>query len=186
MWFVLALRYAVLAVLCAFFVALLLYLKHENLTEAKDAGPFLEVCASGMSSVDIGKRWYVGDSILIGRGLDCAVKLPDPYVSHHHARIFKAFDVYMVEDLRSKNGTFLNGRRVVAPEPLKKGDRLKIGETVVEFNFPKGHHKGLSSMMIYPGLILTAGGIALYLNGFILLHHLVILGIVAVFLSIVS
>lgn len=189
LWFALALRYVVLAVLCVFFVALLLYLKREKSAQKEGTRPFLEVCVSGVSLVGTGKRWYIDDNILIGRGMDCAVRLPDPYVSHHHARVFKVRDIYMVEDLSSKNGTYLNGKRVLAPVPLKSGDRLQIGGVIVELNLPKSPHrygKRFSSLMFYPGMILAAGGVALYLNGLILIRQLVILSIVAVSLSIAS
>ena len=38
----------------------------------------------------------------------------------------------MVEDLGSTNGTYLNGKRLTAPEHLTKGDRLQIGSTILE------------------------------------------------------
>jgi pSer/pThr/pTyr-binding forkhead associated (FHA) protein len=49
-----------------------------------------------------------------------------------HARIFARDDSVMVEDLGSTNGTYLNRRRITAPAELQRGDRVKIGKTVLE------------------------------------------------------
>lgn len=142
---------------------------------------------SGISPLGTGKRWYINDSMIIGRSADCAVRLSDPYVSHRHARIFKAGDGYMVEDLGSKNGTFLNGKRLLAPATLRNGDRLRIGEVILEFNLPcRRYDKRFSSLMFYPGLLLAIGGVALYLNGFISVRHLTFLSAIAILLTIAS
>jgi len=62
----------------------------------------------------------------IGAHPDCDVVLPIPEVSRRHARIVIA-GAATIEDLGSKNGTFLNGRRIDAPLPLNRGDTLRIG-----------------------------------------------------------
>jgi pSer/pThr/pTyr-binding forkhead associated (FHA) protein len=49
-----------------------------------------------------------------------------------HARLFAKGDAYMVEDLGSTNGTYLNRRKVTAPTELQRGDQVKIGKTVLE------------------------------------------------------
>ena len=59
----------------------------------------------------------------------CAVS--DEYASNHHARFQTAHGLWYVKDLASTNGTWLNGRRIHAPQRLKKGDKIKIGHTVV-------------------------------------------------------
>lgn len=55
----------------------------------------------------------------------------DEYASNHHARFTIAHGFWYVKDLGSTNGTSLNGRRIHAPQRLKKGDKIKIGHTVV-------------------------------------------------------
>jgi pSer/pThr/pTyr-binding forkhead associated (FHA) protein len=55
----------------------------------------------------------------------------DDFASTHHARFRTAHGLWYVEDMGSKNGTWLNGRRIHAPQLLKKGDKVKIGHTVV-------------------------------------------------------
>jgi len=55
----------------------------------------------------------------------------DEFASNHHARFLIAHGLWYVKDLGSTNGTWLNGRRIHAPQRLKKGDKIKIGHTVV-------------------------------------------------------
>ncbi len=76
-----------------------------------------------------GQRWLVeGDELLIGRGSDCDVILPERQVSRHHARIERvAAGVYALYDLGSKNGTFVNGEEVRdRPRILEDGDEIQI------------------------------------------------------------
>jgi pSer/pThr/pTyr-binding forkhead associated (FHA) protein len=79
-----------------------------------------------------GKSFQLGSELIIGRGDNCHVKLDDPYVSQAHARIFAKGDSFVVEDLGSTNGTYLNRRRLSSPSELQRGDRIKIGKTVLE------------------------------------------------------
>ena len=68
----------------------------------------------------------------IGRAAGCHVRLDDTFASQLHARVFQRDGQYFVEDLGSTNGTTLNGNKVGGPAPLRRGDRLKIGGTVLE------------------------------------------------------
>lgn len=70
---------------------------------------------------------------LIGRDGDVAVWLDSPTVSRHHARIQVSGDGTTIEDLRSKNGTFLRGERLTGPAPLADGDEITIGSVPVKF-----------------------------------------------------
>jgi pSer/pThr/pTyr-binding forkhead associated (FHA) protein len=69
---------------------------------------------------------------VIGRADKCHLVIEDTYVSQLHARIFSRGDSFMVEDLGSTNGTYLNRRRITAPMELQRGDKVKIGKTVLE------------------------------------------------------
>jgi pSer/pThr/pTyr-binding forkhead associated (FHA) protein len=80
-----------------------------------------------------GKSFDLGDELIIGRGDKSHIVLDDTYVSTVHGRIFAKGDTYMVEDMGSTNGTYLNRRRINAPTEVQRGDRLKIGKTVMEF-----------------------------------------------------
>jgi DNA-binding winged helix-turn-helix (wHTH) protein len=69
----------------------------------------------------------------IGRAPDCTVRIPSHQISRHHARIVISQATARVEDLGSKNGTFVRGRRIEAPESLGVGDEIWIGPAVLLF-----------------------------------------------------
>lgn len=80
-----------------------------------------------------GKSFALSGELTIGRSEQCQVHVEDDtYVSTMHARIFERDGSYMVEDLGSTNGTYLNRRRITAPAELQRGDRVKVGKTVLE------------------------------------------------------
>lgn len=80
-----------------------------------------------------GKSFELGDELMVGRSEKCHLVLnDDTYVSQMHARIFSRGDAFMIEDLGSTNGTYLNRRRITSPTELQRGDRVKIGKTVLE------------------------------------------------------
>jgi pSer/pThr/pTyr-binding forkhead associated (FHA) protein len=55
----------------------------------------------------------------------------DEFASSRHARFHVAHGLWYVEDLGSTNGTWLNGRRIGGPQRLKKGDKIKVGHTLM-------------------------------------------------------
>jgi hypothetical protein len=65
----------------------------------------------------------------IGRSKDAGVAVNDPEVSRQHARLSSYDGVVYVEDLRSRNGTFLNGRRVTEAIEVREGDEIDVGTT---------------------------------------------------------
>ena len=67
------------------------------------------------------------DEITIGRREDNLVHLPDRNVSRRHARLVHRDGAVLLEDLRSANGTLLNGVRISEPVPLGDGDLIRIG-----------------------------------------------------------
>jgi pSer/pThr/pTyr-binding forkhead associated (FHA) protein len=73
-----------------------------------------------------------GSPVLFGRSPSCTVRLEDPYVSDDHARIYQSDGSWMVADLKSTNGTFLNRVKVTSPSQIAAGDQLGIGKTIVE------------------------------------------------------
>jgi pSer/pThr/pTyr-binding forkhead associated (FHA) protein len=80
-----------------------------------------------------GETYPLNDELTVGRGGGCGVVLPDDqFVSTVHARLFRRGDDLFVEDLGSRNGTFVNGQQVQSPTRLKRGDRVQFGETVGE------------------------------------------------------
>jgi pSer/pThr/pTyr-binding forkhead associated (FHA) protein len=79
-----------------------------------------------------GQTFDLADELTIGRAPNCAITLDDNYTSQLHARIFRRDGTVHVEDLGSTNGTYLNGRKVAGAVPVKRGDRVKVGTTVLE------------------------------------------------------
>jgi DNA-binding winged helix-turn-helix (wHTH) protein len=73
---------------------------------------------------------------VIGRAPDASVWIEAPGVSRHHARIRVAADGAMVEDLGSKNGTYLRGQAVTTPTRLEDGDQIRVGSVVITFRVP--------------------------------------------------
>lgn len=69
--------------------------------------------------------------ITIGRADDSAFVLNDDYASGNHARLVSRDGEWFLEDLDSRNGTFLNGQRVDAPEKLEPGMEIRIGRTTL-------------------------------------------------------
>jgi hypothetical protein len=80
-----------------------------------------------------GQTFELGDELTVGRAPGCGVSLPeDTFVSQVHARLFRREGALFVEDLGSTNGTFVNRTAVSGPVPMRKGDRLQVGRTVLE------------------------------------------------------
>ena len=66
-----------------------------------------------------------------GRSSSAMIPLKDPLLSRLHARVRVEEDRVLVEDMESRNGTFVNGRRVAAPVVLERGDRVTLGNTTL-------------------------------------------------------
>jgi serine phosphatase RsbU (regulator of sigma subunit) len=71
------------------------------------------------------------DALIIGRSSDAAVSVPDRSMSRRHARLYRTAGEWLVEDLGSRNGTLLNGRRITEPTPVGLGTSLRIGGTTI-------------------------------------------------------
>ena len=72
---------------------------------------------------------------IIGRAPDASVWIDAAGVSRHHARII-ATGAPTIEDLGSKNGTFLRGQPITSPQPLADGDEIRLGSVVITFRIP--------------------------------------------------
>jgi len=80
-----------------------------------------------------GHAFTVDGDATLGRGGGCTVPLAfDTFVSQVHARVTERDGSLWVEDVGSTNGTYVNGERIDAPTKLGKGDRVQVGETVLE------------------------------------------------------
>jgi phosphoserine phosphatase RsbU/P len=77
-----------------------------------------------------------GERAVLGRDPDCDIVLELGAVSRHHARVVREDATFYVEDLKSRNGTFLNGRRIYERQLLREGDELGICD--IRFIFHAG------------------------------------------------
>ncbi|MEU3338482.1 FHA domain-containing protein [Streptomyces sp. NPDC006668] len=74
-----------------------------------------------------------GQTITLGRAHDSTIVLDDDYASSRHARIYPDRDGnWIVEDLGSTNGTYLDRSRLTTPTPIPLGAPIRIGKTVIE------------------------------------------------------
>jgi pSer/pThr/pTyr-binding forkhead associated (FHA) protein len=73
-----------------------------------------------------------GQQITIGRADDATLVLNDDYASTRHARLFPQDGQWIVEDLGSTNGTYLDRQKVTQPTPVPVGVPIRIGKTVLE------------------------------------------------------
>src|SRR5215213_786854 len=74
-----------------------------------------------------------GPAVSIGRASDCSIPIKDRYLSRKHAEIIANGNSWVLKDLGSANGTYLNGTRVERDEPLRTGDRIRLGDTEIVF-----------------------------------------------------
>ncbi len=105
-----------------------------------------------IEDVIINKWELIEEVIILGRAKDCDIQIDDQSVSSKHARIVAESDPFLdgnrilfIEDLKSTNGTELNGKPVVK-EKLKDGDLLKIGFT--EFQFIENQNNNLDETAV--------------------------------------
>jgi len=75
-----------------------------------------------------------GEPVILGRHPDCDIVLEGGAVGRRHARIFQIQDEYYLEDLRSRNGTFLNDERIEGQRKLAENDAVKICDLVFAFH----------------------------------------------------
>jgi len=72
-----------------------------------------------------------GDQLIIGRDATNGIAINDAEISRKHSRLSFQGGKYVLEDLGSTNGTFVNGQRLAGPVVLKPGDVVSLGEQIV-------------------------------------------------------
>lgn len=82
-----------------------------------------------------GQQWVMhGDALVVGRGAECNIVIPERPVSREHLRIWRDGPRFFIEDLNSKNGTHLNGASLSGTRELQDGDEIQIALSV-KFKF---------------------------------------------------
>jgi hypothetical protein len=111
-------------------------LKHL-LTDTEEPPPSRASALLCLTGADVGRTFPLAEaSTDIGRGKEVSVRLRDMAVSRRHARIRHHEGAFLLEDLDSPNGVYLNGERVEAPSPLHEGDVIELGRTLLRFQAP--------------------------------------------------
>jgi hypothetical protein len=149
---------AAASALCVFLCGLCLYLnKKKKITKGKDAehshyelpsdgpaeddtllSPFPHAWLIEKDSTEKGQKFVINEKeISIGQLKDNAIIIQDMSASPFHAKIRLIKDTFYIFDLASEHGTFLNGKKLLRPKPLRDWDELSIGTTVFTFRFPE-------------------------------------------------
>jgi pSer/pThr/pTyr-binding forkhead associated (FHA) protein len=89
----------------------------------------LLVTAGALAGTSLG---LADQQITIGRANDATLVLNDDYASTRHARLYPQDGQWIVEDLGSTNGTYLDRQKVTQPTPVPVGVPIRIGKTVLE------------------------------------------------------
>jgi hypothetical protein len=78
-----------------------------------------------------GQRWVLHqDEVLVGRGGECDIVVPERQVSRMHMRIRREGEKYVLEDLDSKNGTLVNGQPLKGECQIRDGDEIELARAV--------------------------------------------------------
>ena len=81
----------------------------------------------------------VAAETVVGRHPECTFQINSNMVSRKHAKVVKNGDKFLVEDLGSGNGTFVNGKKIEGPTVLIHDDRIKLGPILLRFETPEGN-----------------------------------------------
>jgi pSer/pThr/pTyr-binding forkhead associated (FHA) protein len=101
----------------------------KPIRSARNTPRFLVVTEGALTGVSID---LTDQQITLGRANDATLVLNDDYASSRHARIFPQDGQWIVEDLGSTNGTYLDRQKVTRPMPVPVGVPVRIGKTVLE------------------------------------------------------
>ncbi len=109
---------------------------NESKRPSRDLRPALVFLSGDLLAVPIPLE---REEVILGRALEADVRINDTKVSRQHAQIAAVFSAetnsvrYVLTDLKSRNGTFLNGEKIVR-ETLQNGDKITIGEHLFRFD----------------------------------------------------
>ena len=98
-----------------------------------------------------------GEPAVIGRSSD-QISLTDNSASRRHAEVRPLNGSWILADLQSSNGTYLNGQRIVTPTVLKHGDQIRVGSTLLVFSGPENVASFTGAQMIHDLLDLDLRG----------------------------
>lgn len=74
----------------------------------------------------------IGQEIIMGRAASCQLDIDDDYASSRHAKIWRDDEGFVVEDMLSTNGTYVNGQQITQPTRIDIGDVVRVGRTQMQ------------------------------------------------------
>ncbi|MCI0552404.1 MAG: FHA domain-containing protein [Anaerolineae bacterium] len=132
---VLALRFALAIALYAFLgwalFTLLQELKQQGNKLSTQKKPSITIFVN-IEKKRESQRYFTQTEIIIGRDTHCDLSVMDETLSAHHARITYHHGQWWLEDLNSRNGTFLNREKLNTPAVIITGDQFKCGNTLFD------------------------------------------------------
>lgn len=99
----------------------------------------LVVMTPGQTGLPVGKTFILNPVNIIGRSIEADIALNDTFLSARHARLSLDGDEWVLEDLNSTNGTFVNGFEVRTTTPIKDGDVIRIGHIELKLLVSRKH-----------------------------------------------
>jgi hypothetical protein len=97
------------------------------MTEMSGDRPILIIHSDKVSEA---QKTLVKDSTIIGRGEDCDVVIPERQVSRQHIRIYHEGESWIIQDLESRNGTWINGHKLTGEQRLYDDDEINLALAV--------------------------------------------------------
>ena len=102
----------------------------EFVDKDKSTGPSLSVLTSDQSSVVFPIK---EGTTTIGRNIENSIVIDDDQISSNHAAIFTENLEVWIDDLKSRNGVYLNGKRIITQSLLHDGALIRLGNTILRF-----------------------------------------------------
>ncbi|MGO1469727.1 MAG: FHA domain-containing protein [Tissierella sp.] len=130
-------KYIFIVIIYMFILSIirLIYLDIKGISKSRTGeGAYLKLINRKESlPFKIDEHYAIEEGLNLGRKGNNDIVIKDPYVSKSHFRVVKDEEMYFLEDLKSSNGTFLNGQKLLDAVKLSNGDRIRIGN--IEFLF---------------------------------------------------
>lgn len=136
---ILALRIAVVFLLYLFLYQIVRVITRELRTAGAETTPasqygYLTVLNPGQSGLQPGKKFPLNQVNSIGRAMTNDIPLNDTFLSGEHAVLEWDGNSWIVEDLGSTNGSWLNGREIDQPMALNYGDVIQVGHVELKLS----------------------------------------------------
>lgn len=106
-----------------------------------------------------GTTFALSQPLEVGRDQTLGIVLEDVEVSRRHARITPANGAVVVEDLGSRNGSFVNEQPIDGPREIRPGDRVRCGLTVFELRSAQQTQRGMSGVIAMPQITQLGHGV---------------------------